>query len=530
MKLDLLSILKMVEEEDKKLEENKLPVPQKKQESALDLQGLFSLFEELEPSLNEMAKEREKIDISWDGIPEVPMSEIAFGGKGQDIISQEKKERLKVFLENIEGSSFEEKLQNLSRFLNGELIDENTSIEKSLSYLVLLKVFTSNLTDFNEKSAGTNFEAIFASLMGGEQVSGGGADFSDTADAMVNGERYSLKLTTSNIIGNKKHILIRTLADDSNRKREVNYIIAHKKAMQGGVNVDFYKYIISMDNVFDLLNGDKPSGTDKMFLNPKDQQAPTNTSAKEDPVLNNIAKVAESNEYILNFIKSARLDKTKNNIDILKNIVGPDRTEQRKKAQLALKFFEYNTLQRITLQGNFATDQKFFEKYNQAKEKLTPEGQQELAQAENQAEVFLQQYKEVSEKLTEALQEKQEKEYITREQFNQLDVSQKLQYLFRSVHIDSSNNFKIPIASSKKIATIQFGPKSIEEVYSKYKERLDTSVFQIFKELKIMSLNLESFFAGGMKDLDQAARAQKASKIINQMTEKFTKQSVEPKQ
>jgi uncharacterized membrane protein YiaA len=51
MKLDLLSILEMVEQEDKKLEENKLPVPQKKQEAALDLQGLFSLFEELEPSL-----------------------------------------------------------------------------------------------------------------------------------------------------------------------------------------------------------------------------------------------------------------------------------------------------------------------------------------------------------------------------------------------------------------------------------------------------------------------------------------------
>jgi hypothetical protein len=52
MKLNLLSMLKMIEEEDKKLEENKLPLVQKEQKTALDLQGLFSLFEEIEPNLN----------------------------------------------------------------------------------------------------------------------------------------------------------------------------------------------------------------------------------------------------------------------------------------------------------------------------------------------------------------------------------------------------------------------------------------------------------------------------------------------
>ena len=53
MKIDLSTILEMVEEEDKKIKENKAPVQPKQEKATLDLQGLFSLFEELEPTLKE---------------------------------------------------------------------------------------------------------------------------------------------------------------------------------------------------------------------------------------------------------------------------------------------------------------------------------------------------------------------------------------------------------------------------------------------------------------------------------------------
>ena len=63
MKIDLLSIMKMIGEEDKKLEENKTPVSQKNinnKVATLDLQGLFSLFEEIEPTLSHIKEEEDK--------------------------------------------------------------------------------------------------------------------------------------------------------------------------------------------------------------------------------------------------------------------------------------------------------------------------------------------------------------------------------------------------------------------------------------------------------------------------------------
>lgn len=536
MKIDLSTLFEMIEQEDKNLSKTSAPVKQEKQkETALDLQGLFSLFEQLEPSINEMAKEREEISISWDGIPDIPISEIAFGGKGQDIISQEKKERLKVFLQNIGGNSFEEKLQKLSQFLSGNFIDENASIEKALSYLVLLKVFTSNLTDFNEKSAGTNFEAIFASLMGGDQISGGGADFNDTADAMVNGERYSLKLTTSDKVGNKKHILIKTLADNSNPQHEVKYIIAHKKPVSGGVNVTFYRYPINLDNVFRLLNKDKLTNTNKMFLQSASQQIPTKATT-ENPVEEAIKAVAETNEYVKDFLARGRRSAYRTPLANLVSSVNLD-SSKRKKMLTTIYFYEFETTNRfIDVKTVFRvrSDEEFELRYKKAIEDFRKEGKldlEALRKASNQANIFVDQYEEVTKNISEVLQEKPATtpEFITSEEFEAMNDQQKIQYLLRSTHaIPSKDNFKIAIAEATQIATIEFGPKTLEKVYRGYKEKLDNSIFQIFKELKIMSLNLEAFFAGGMKDLAQAQRAQQASNNINQMTEKFKQQTVEP--
>lgn len=532
MKIDLSTLFEMIEQEDKNLSKTSAPVKQEKQkETALDLQGLFSLFEQLEPSINEMANEREQIDISWDGIPDIPISEIAFGGKGQDIISQEKKERLKVFLQNIGGNSFEEKLQKLSKFLSGKFLDEDASIEKALSYLVLLKVFTSNLTDFNEKSAGTNFEAIFASLMGGEQISGGSADFADTADAMVNGERYSLKLTTSDTVGNKKHILIKTLADKSNPQHEVKYVIAHKTQVSRGVSVTFYRYVINLDNIFPLLNKNKPTNTDKMFLQSASQQMPT-TAPTENPVEEAIKAVAKTNEYVRDF-----LTRSKKALAHLVSSVNHDSSE-RKKMLVTIYFYQFETasnLMDVRSIQMIKSDEVFKSRYQQKIEDLEKEGKlkrEALAKASEQANIFVDQYEEVTKNISEVLKESPTTtpEFVTSEKFKAMDDQQKIQYLLRSTHaIPSTENFKIAITEATPIATIEFGPETLEKVYKSYKQKLDNSIFQIFKELKIMSLNLEAFFAGGMKDLEQAARAQQASNNINQMTERFKQQTVEPK-
>ena len=54
MKIDLSTLFEMIEQEDSNLSKTSAPVKQEKQkETALDLQGLFSLFEQLEPLIRE---------------------------------------------------------------------------------------------------------------------------------------------------------------------------------------------------------------------------------------------------------------------------------------------------------------------------------------------------------------------------------------------------------------------------------------------------------------------------------------------
>lgn len=212
MKLDLLSMLKMIEEEDKKLEENKLPLVQKEQKTALDLQGLFSLFEEVEPTLKEDGPidpeiepenlkkgiklyDKEVLDFI---IPEVVFRET-------DVIDNKKVvDEIKNYLT---GDTVVKRLKKLIELSIGKdyTVNKNTNDFKQLiNKLAMIDGILSIFKSFEATTAGSVAEQVVANLF-------------------PEAQRLNMKETTekgyvTDVIINDNHYVIKAISADSKRE------------------------------------------------------------------------------------------------------------------------------------------------------------------------------------------------------------------------------------------------------------------------------------------------------------------------
>jgi len=163
-----------------------------------------ALIDEVLKFLLTEAKSR-KWTLSWDGIPDIPISEIPWSSvktvEGGADIPAPQRQQLMQFLEDIQGDDLKDKIEGLAAFYDADpsaLLDKTkdmTAKEKisaALGYLTFFKTLTKIIAHFNASSAGFSFESFLGVLLGGKQIAAGGDTIADLIDK--NGVPISLKL------------------------------------------------------------------------------------------------------------------------------------------------------------------------------------------------------------------------------------------------------------------------------------------------------------------------------------------------
>ena len=251
-------------------------------ESVREVMGEETSYLLADPS-KKILKEAAGNELSWSSIPDIPISEIGWSAMqtrdGIEVPSAERAQ-LEQFLSRIgEGQDLPEKLAELTSFYNmdASLVNElksgklNENIAKAISYLVFFKTLTQILTHFNASSAGFSFESFLAVLLGGKQIATNSQTIADLTDA--NDIPISLKLYKEKKleVGGSFTDLALDLAKDG-WDNTMQYICVTKNLSKGDPmkqegSLDWYRFNFNIDNVFNIL-ARSSKGSEKNILLP----------------------------------------------------------------------------------------------------------------------------------------------------------------------------------------------------------------------------------------------------------------------
>ena len=203
------------------------------------------------------------VTITSRAIPAPSVSELAWANlQSNDRAAAASRQELEQWLEQIEGSTLRIKLEKVSRMLtnpkyaqslisHGDTVGER--IASTLSYLVFFKTLTTVITNFNASSAGFNFEAFLAVLLGGSQIPASGA--TTIADlTTADGTPISLKLYAEKTVkaGGSYNDLVGDLV-----RAPMQYVVATKdlsgKSTEREGTIKFYAYDLTVDNICNIL-------------------------------------------------------------------------------------------------------------------------------------------------------------------------------------------------------------------------------------------------------------------------------------
>jgi len=210
------------------------------------------------------------IAVSWDGVPEIPLTEIGWNkvetGEGTEV-SGEQRRLLENYLDNIApGGGLTEKIQALDNFYESGFSDQASEkttemISKTLSFLVFYKTLTRIITNFNAASAGFTFESFLATLLDGSQIK---ANTGTIADFLTgDGIPISLKLYAEKSVSVEGSFtdLVRDLTEPKFSHPSgaaMRYVVCTKSlAGQPGQQegqIRFYEFDFTLDNVMDIIS------------------------------------------------------------------------------------------------------------------------------------------------------------------------------------------------------------------------------------------------------------------------------------
>jgi len=516
----------------------------------LNLNTLVSLIQEQLGELTLLKEEEQLQTLTWSSIPEIPVSEIGWSQlntteEGSQVPS-EQRAQLQRFLENVGGDGLPSKIRSLNEFYEGDdesfaqMVDGDAgaTISRVMSYLVFYKTLTTIITNFNASSAGFSFESFLAVLLGGQQVPTGEGTIADLRTA--DGSPISLKLYSeaSVEVGGSYVDLINDLtAEDS---RGMQYVVVTKTLSGEGLekrgHLDFYRFNFNLSNVVSILFLSKVAQNARLI------ELPT------DFIRNSAIDYNESLPAVASGISTEELETMFS--DGVRNIIQDDQ-----KAEQLLQALNWAENPDIFIGKKVPGSSKFAVKAikNIVEDlSVSDEGGEGLFSSEavpqiietlhvlnNQIRAYRSQAgarrKESLGQLSFASAQESFKFYqaAAERDINELRRALKNSrgYLFRDDFKLNKTNVKqvgsysesaIPEGQGKVgIGTLHVGIANVQDILNKVTTVVNEKVFDIFNNVKLLTTNIQAYFASGLDNDEQADIAIGAAQNIETKTEEI---------
>ena len=512
-------------------------------------------------------EEAGSMTLTYNAIPEIPLSEIGWSQletrEGGEIPSEQRKQ-LQDFLSRIPGNDIAEKMQELNKFFEGDetylrqqgFIGEGggaSAAANIISYLTFYKTLTTIVTHFNAASAGFSFESFLAVLLDGYQVPTNSQTIADLVSRLGGKETpISLKLYKEGQL--EAGGSFTDLCNDLVSKGEMQYVCVTKalqgKGLEQKGQLEFYRFNFNLDNVFNIISKSSgPESTTSVLL-PKTFIESGGKNVEELPTKKLELPSPEEVESTFVDALTKRFESNKEEIEAQ---LGPVNLEQ------ILQVLDYannedlvkgergkGTIKTTTI--NNALHPLFSNKVkNKSAMSKTELG---LAIIKANDEDVRKTYARTELSALRQTQinnlyfyEKDIKTLIKNsvDFYNQADEDTKKKALTVSKGYVDTHHFKLnqnaivnidklaqptpgnlfPEGQSKsKIegATINIGVDNVKKMLDRVTGELNEIVFEIFSSLKSLTQQLQSYFAGGLRNDQEAISAREAALNIEKKT------------
>ena len=511
----------------------------------------------------QIIKEQAPQSLTMASIPDIPISEIGWSKldtRDGVQVPSEQRTQLEQFLSNIAGANISEKLASLNRFysmddefITGQLQGDNATanISKAISYLVFYKTLTQIITHFNASSAGFSFESFLGVLLKGFQVPTGEGTIADLLDA--DGNPISLKLYKEGNLeaGGSYTDLVVDLGKEK-YNNQMQYICVTKDLSGSDFEQEgtlrFFLFQFDLENVFNILSKSSAKSQrnillPKPFLDSGGEQVeglPTKAAAfptaeeMESEFVEILTDVYNENrEAIEAQTTDASLENVVQALDFANNdslftgkkVRGKDQLAKRGLAQTIVRFHQtkMKASESVLYQAIMAA-------YNNLLGRYVKTEQERRRQDTINALYFYEgpddaQRVEISRAFYENASPELKKRcllvshgYVTTGHFN---LTQTMIQNIAQIAQPTPGNLFPAGQSQVEIGRLVIGASRIQEVLNKISSVLNNNIFDIFNNLKLLTTNIQGFFAGGLSDDKQATTAITAAENIEKKTEEI---------
>lgn len=501
--------------------------------------------------------------LTLESIPDIPISEIGWSKldtRDGVQIPSEQRTQLEQFLSNITGANIQEKLASLNKFysmdddfITGQLkgADATENVSKAISYLVFYKTLTQIITHFNASSAGFSFESFLAVLLGGKQVPTGEGTIADLLDA--EGNPISLKLyKEGNLEAGGSYTDLAVDLGKEQFNNRMQYICVTKdlsgKDFEQEGTLRFFLFQFDLENVFNILSKSSTKSQrnillPKPFLDSGGEQVtglPTKAAAfptaeeMESEFVEILTDIYNENrEAIEAQTTDASLENVVQALDFANNdslftgkkVRGKDNLAKRGLAQAIARFHQtkMKASESVLYQAVMAAYEALRARYAKTEQERKRqetintlyfyEGADDAQRVEASRAFYENASPELKKKCLLVSHG-----YVTTGHFN---LTQTMIQNIAQIAQPTPGNLFPSGQSQVEIGRLEIGAASIQRVLDEISNVLNDNIFDIFNNLKLLTTNIQGFFAGGLQDDSKATTAITAAENIEKKTEEI---------
>jgi hypothetical protein len=554
-----------------------------KSSESTDLKLIYEMIDEVSQTLSLLEQPTtEEISVVWNGIPELQMSELAWGaaaGEGEN--PSNARVQLERFLEHVGVSPKDDikvKLRALESFYTKSektgktkgvgktslaraginVDDPRETIGRIIGYLTFYKTLTMILQNFNASAAGFTFESFIAVLLGGEQIPTGNQTIADLTSRT--GKPISLKLLTdeaANVKGSMTDLVDDLAGRGSMPVERMEYLVCLKSLAGEGPTLEgvikFHRFYYDYENMLDFLTATGGKYANNLRL-PLGEDGVTPDAGRQlrytEPVPSYSGEpINDDNQewWQANFEEAfddilgknpgriyrklgVAIDYNPNDAQSFKEAVFELQGEQGQGMSVSaleeqvLKLFpdlieKSNAATRRNVRGHpafslarlvNATLKELHGKLVASAKTARQEAGASAASPGNYASV------EDSVKLLRELHDSGDREAFFNAMTNSYGYVTRKQWIVTGKQIETITK---SIGEESYLGRLFIGQSYVYEMVNLYAEIMNEKVFEIFRELKVLTAALQDFFTGGL----QPPAAEQAIASSNSIGEKTAK-------